>query len=96
MKKIKNYFFACLLALSGVLVISSGGGDTSSSVPDQPSYNSTNPTREYKNVSGESSPHLSTCRTCGISYTVARLPYGKYCSQSCCITYEGLSSECGY
>ena len=49
---------------------------------------------KYYNVSGgSSSSSISTCKTCGISYTVAILPYGKYCSKRCCVAYEGMSSE---
>ena len=38
------------------------------------------------------------CYTCGTSYCSDRssLAYGKYCSQSCCAAYEGISSKCGY
>ena len=49
---------------------------------------------KYYNVSGGSSSSISTCKTCGLSYTVAILPYGKYCSQGCCRAYEGMSSKC--
>ena len=38
---------------------------------------------------------ISTCKTCGISYSVASLPYGKYCSQRCCTAVKGMSSDCG-
>ena len=41
--------------------------------------------------------HISTCYTCGISYTVQTLPYlGKYCSQTCCGAYERDLRDCGY
>jgi len=49
---------------------------------------------KYYNVTGGSSSSISTCKTCGISYTVANLPYGKYCSQACCRAIEGMSSKC--
>ena len=60
------------------------------------SSSSSKSTQKYHNVSGGSSSSISTCRTCGTSYTVASLPYGEYCSQSCCAAYEGVSSKCGY
>jgi len=45
---------------------------------------------------GQWHSYISQCATCGTSYCVQYLPYGKYCSQNCCAAYEGLSSECGY
>ena len=45
---------------------------------------------------GQWHSYISQCYTCGTSYCVQYLPYGKYCSQSCCAAYEGISSECGY
>ena len=51
----------------------------------------------YYDVYGKPSNHISTCYTCGISYTVETLPYmDKYCSQGCCGAYEGLHPGCGY
>ena len=51
----------------------------------------------YYDVYGRPSNHISTCYTCGTSYTVETLPYmNKYCSQACCGAYEGLHPSCGY
>ena len=51
----------------------------------------------YYDVYGREHNHISTCYTCGISYTVQTLPYlGKYCSQTCCGAYERDLRDCGY
>ena len=51
----------------------------------------------YYDVYGREHNHISTCYTCGISYTIQTLPYlGKYCSQTCCGAYERDLRDCGY
>jgi len=51
----------------------------------------------YYDVYGREHNHISTCYTCGISYTVQTLPYlDKYCSQTCCGAYERDLRNCGY
>jgi hypothetical protein len=47
-----------------------------------------NETKKYKNVLGGTSKHLSTCKTCGTSYTIETLPYGEYCSKNCYNVYN--------
>ena len=78
----KQYFigFICILFFA----VSCGGNS------------GTSKSESTSTSSSGSSSSVSTCKTCGISYNVANLPYGKYCSQNCCAAYEGLSSKCGY
>ena len=89
--------FVCFLFLAvGSTEDSGSSGSSSGSSSKSSSSSSRESTQKYHNVSGGSSSSISTCRTCGLSYTVASLPYGDYCSQGCCAAYEGVSSKCGY
>ncbi len=61
---------------------------------EEPSYISC----ACEDVYGNCYKYANTCYTCGTRYCndYNSLDYGKYCSQSCCAAYEGLSYKCGY
>ena len=97
----KTKYIPSIMGLTCTLLIlfsCNGNSNSNKSATSSSSSSSSSKTEEntYYNVSGGSSSSISTCKTCGISYTVASLPFGKYCSQNCCAAYEGLSSKCGY
>ena len=76
---------------------SSGSKSSSSSTSaSRKSENTYNKDKVCQDAYGNWHSYMSTCSTCGTSYCVEYLPYGEYCSQSCCATYEGISSQCGY
>ena len=84
-----------IILVSGFL-FGCGNSDRSSSSYDsyENTSNSYKNNTTYKNVSGGESKHISTCRGCGISYTIRSLPYGSgnYCSKECCI----MMGKCGF
>ena len=96
----KQYFigFICILFFA----VSCGGNSgtskskSTSNSSSRKSENTYNEEKVCQDAYGNWHSSMSTCSTCGISYCVASLPYGKYCSQNCCAAYEGLSSKCGY
>ena len=100
-----------VIIVIGVIVImaDSNKSNTSSrttSSSSSSSYQSSSSSRKTENTNYEKKvcqdpygnwhSHISTCATCGTSYCVEYLSYGKYCSQGCCAAYEGISSKCGY
>ena len=60
-----------------------------------PTNSSSDSSSGYSSSQSTSKSKTITCKTCGITYEGSTLPYGKYCSQRCCVAYEGMSSECG-
>ena len=81
-------------------------GSSKSSSSSSSSYKSSSSSRKTENTDYEKKvckdaygnwhSHISTCATCGTSYCVEYLSYGKYCSQGCCRAIENYpSSKCG-
>ena len=76
--------------------VSSKSSSSRSSSSSSSSYSK--PKKTCQDAYGNWRTYSLRCYTCGTSYCSDRssLAYGKYCSQSCCAAYEGISSKCGY
>tara|TARA_Y100001960_G_scaffold217658_1_gene227556 strand:+ start:93 stop:413 length:321 start_codon:yes stop_codon:yes gene_type:complete len=106
MKILKNNFLSLMLitcfiffAIGSIDEPNSGSSKSKSSSSSSSSYSKPKKSKNDKvcqDAYGQWHSYISQCYTCGTSYCVQYLPYGKYCSQSCCAAYEGISSKCGY
>ncbi len=104
-KTIKHSFSLVSLIIFFIFAVGSTDDSSSSSSKSSSSRSSSSSSSSYskpkktcQDVYGNWRAYSLRCYTCGTSYCTdySSLPYGKYCSQSCCAAYEGISSKCGY
>ncbi len=104
-KTIKHSFSLVSLIIFFIFALGSTDDSSSSSSKSSSSRSSSSSSSSYskpkktcQDAYGNWRTYSLRCYTCGTSYCSDRssLAYGKYCSQSCCAAYEGISSKCGY